>query len=48
MAWPHLLAFWGAPNLRVVNRAIHVLKCRDEAGERSRARRDGGAVASEE
>ena len=46
--WSRLLAFWGAPNLRVVNRAVHVLKCRDEAGERSRARRDTGLVAVEE
>ncbi len=34
--WPELLGYWGAPNLRVVNRAAHLDKCRDEAAERSR------------
>jgi hypothetical protein len=34
--WPDLLGYWGAPNLQVVNRAVHVLKSRDEAAERSR------------
>jgi hypothetical protein len=34
--WPDLLAYWGTPNLQVVNRTVHVLKCRDEAAERSR------------
>ncbi|WP_457107905.1 hypothetical protein [Methylobacterium sp. P5_C11] len=34
--WPDLLGYWGAPNLQVVNRAVHVDKCRDEAAERSR------------
>ena len=37
--WPDLLAYWGAPNLQVVNRAVHVLKCRDEAAERSQTLR---------
>jgi hypothetical protein len=38
-AWPQLLAFWGAPNLQVVNRDAHVAKCADEAGERQERRR---------
>ncbi|AWN40050.1 hypothetical protein [Methylobacterium durans] len=37
--WPTQLAFWGVPNLQVVNRAVHASKCRDEAGERARTRR---------
>jgi len=46
--WPELLAFWGRPNLQVVNRAAHVAKCAEEAAERAGARRlsasppDGG------
>ncbi len=30
-AWPDLLAFWGAPNLRVVGRAVHAEKSAAEA-----------------
>ncbi|WP_288587766.1 hypothetical protein [uncultured Methylobacterium sp.] len=41
--WPALLAYWGVPNLQVVNRAIHVDKCAAEAGERASVRRAGGA-----
>jgi hypothetical protein len=37
--WPELLAYWGTPNLQVVNRAVHVDKCRDEAAERSQTLR---------
>lgn len=33
--WPGLLAFWGAPNLQVVNRDAHLAKCAREAGDRS-------------
>lgn len=44
--WPSLLAFWGAPNLQVVNRAVHASKCRDEAGERARLRRASGPDAA--
>lgn len=47
MPWSDLLAFWGAPNLRVVNRAAHLEKCREEAGERSRARLDARLAAAE-
>ena len=36
--WPELLAYWGAPNLQVVNRPAHVAKCAREAGERATAR----------
>jgi len=33
--WPSLLAFWGIPNLQVINRAAHVEKCAQETGERA-------------
>ena len=33
-SWPTLLAFWGVPNLQVINRPAHVEKCAQEAGER--------------
>jgi len=36
MAWPSLLAFWGLPNLQVINRDAHVEKCAAEAGTRRR------------
>jgi hypothetical protein len=39
-AWPELLGFWGLPNLQVINRDIHALKCAGEATYRS-----GRAVA---
>ncbi len=29
--WPEALAFWGVPNLRVINRDAHVAKCAAEA-----------------
>ncbi len=34
VAWPVLLAFWGAPNLQVINRDVHVAKCANEADYR--------------
>jgi hypothetical protein len=34
--WPSLLQYWGMPNLQVINRAVHVDKCADEAGMRAR------------
>ena len=34
-AWPTLLAYWGAPNLQVVNREAHKAKCAREAGARA-------------
>lgn len=37
-AWPDLLAFWGAPNLQVVNRDGHAAKSSREAGMRAAAR----------
>jgi hypothetical protein len=33
--WPALLAFWGVPNLQVINRVAHVQKCGTEQGERA-------------
>jgi hypothetical protein len=36
--WPQLLAYWGLPNLQVINREAHIRKCADEARERARAR----------
>jgi hypothetical protein len=41
--WPGLLAFWGAPNLQVINKAAHTEKCAEEAAGRAR-RRTGGAA----
>ncbi len=32
--WPDLLAYWGLPNLQVINRDAHVEKCAREAGYR--------------
>jgi hypothetical protein len=29
--WPSLLGFWGVPNLRVINRDVHLVKCAEEA-----------------
>jgi hypothetical protein len=43
--WPDLLAFWGAPNLQVVNRGAHVQKCAAEAAERSRTASAAGVPA---
>jgi hypothetical protein len=36
--WPALLAYWGVPNLQVINRDIHAAKCADEAKYRGLAR----------
>jgi hypothetical protein len=36
--WPHLLAFWGLPNLQVINRDAHAAKCAAEADDRRKAR----------
>jgi hypothetical protein len=33
--WPHMLRFWGLPNLQVINREAHVQKNADEARDRS-------------
>ena len=46
-AWPDLLAFWGLPNLQVINRAAHVAKSSDEAGSRRIARAVRRPTASE-
>jgi hypothetical protein len=37
-AWPDLLAYWGLPNLQVINREAHVLKGANEARDRSARR----------
>lgn len=37
--WPDLLAYWGLPNLQVINRDVHVEKCAHEARGRSQRRR---------
>jgi len=36
MAWPALLAFWGLPNLQIINREAHTAKCAAEATSRRR------------
>jgi hypothetical protein len=36
MEWPALLAFWGLPNLQVINRDQHAEKCAAEANTRRR------------
>jgi hypothetical protein len=35
--WPKLLDYWGLPNLQVINRDVHVLKCAGEARDRRAA-----------
>ncbi|MGO4524204.1 hypothetical protein AB4097_04995 [Microvirga sp. 2MCAF35] len=37
-SWPELLAFWGAPNLQVINKTAHLEKCAGEATERAKRR----------
>ena len=36
--WPALLAYWGLPNLQVINREVHAAKCATEARDRQTAR----------
>jgi hypothetical protein len=36
--WPVLLAFWGLPNLQVINRDVHAAKCAVEATYRGQSR----------
>ena len=36
--WPELLAFWGAPNLQVVNKLAHLEKCAQETTHRAEKR----------
>jgi len=38
LGWPLLLAFWGVPNLQVVNRSAHAVKCAQETGDRAQRR----------
>ena len=44
--WPRLLAYWGVPNLQVINRDAHAAKCASEANDRS-ARRAEAAIGAE-
>jgi hypothetical protein len=37
-SWPRLLAYWGLPNLQVINRDVHSAKCAVEARDRRAAR----------
>ncbi|KQT61592.1 hypothetical protein ASG52_01530 [Methylobacterium sp. Leaf456] len=48
LPWPFLLSYWGAPNLQVVNRAGHLLKCREEADERAALRREALIAAPDD
>jgi len=32
--WPDLLNYWGLPNLQVINRDVHAVKCAIEARDR--------------
>jgi len=41
-AWPTLLAFWGLPNLQVINRDVHAAKCAVEATYRGQSRLERG------
>jgi len=41
MPWPELLAYWGQPNIQVVNRDVHLEKCAVEARTRMRRPRTG-------
>jgi hypothetical protein len=43
--WPALLAFWGAPNLQVINRDGHLSKCVEETRERAERRQLDRAAA---
>jgi hypothetical protein len=42
--WPELLGFWGMPNLQLINREAHAVKCAAEAGYRSRVRIEQSVV----
>jgi hypothetical protein len=46
LPWPRMLAFWGVPNLQVVNRPAHAEKCAQETGERAYFRSAQGAEGS--
>lgn len=45
LPWPDLLAFWGTPNLQVINKTAHLQKCAEEAGERAKLRAASLGVA---
>ena len=40
MPWPNLLNYWGLPNLQVINRDVHAVKCAIEARDRRAADHD--------
>ena len=44
--WPVLLAFWGLPNLQVINREVHVAKCAEEATRRVSPQIDHDSAAA--
>ena len=44
LPWPQLLAYWGLPNLQVINSEAHVAKCAAEAGYRKEARAEDVAA----
>jgi hypothetical protein len=46
-AWPALLAYWGVPNLQVINRDAHVAKCAREAQYRGQRQATAGALVPE-
>jgi hypothetical protein len=46
--WPRLLAFWGVPNLQVINRDAHAAKCASEANDRSTRRAEAATGAEGE
>ena len=46
--WPALLAFWGTPNLQVINKGGHLSKSGVEARDRAERRRLGAATASDQ
>jgi hypothetical protein len=45
LGWPALLAFWGVPNLQVINRDVHAAKCAAEANDRHKRRADPRGAA---
>jgi hypothetical protein len=47
LGWPRLLAFWGVPNLQVINRDAHAAKCASEANDRRTKTAEGNGAESE-
>jgi hypothetical protein len=46
-AWPELLAYWGLPNLQMINRDVHVAKCAAETRQRRAVRLSESRCAAE-